>query len=252
MSDETVRLYRDQGFVHIPGVLSEEEVKEFRAAALELVEEEGPQIWGADEDEVQVHYVAQAWRKHEALRRLALHPTITALATRLADGPLRLYSTDVLMKKPHGALPTLVHDDETGLPLSGLSRTLSAWVALGDVPVERGCLTFVPGSHLRGPAERQEHMRDFGEFVNIADVWPEYPWRPRVTVPLRAGDVTFHHSRTVHMAGPNDSDEVRVGYGVVYADPEVSYRPGVQDQHMADLEPGQPLPADLFPLVGHP
>ncbi|MGW1056312.1 phytanoyl-CoA dioxygenase family protein [Streptomyces sp. NPDC002521] len=248
LTDGARQHYRKNGYVHFPGILSRDEVAEYRAAAEELVRKEGPELWGPEE-EVQVHYVANAWRKHDLLKKLALHPVITGLASALAEVPLRLYSSDILLKKPRRALPTLVHDDETGLPMSNASTTLSAWIALVDVPEERGCLSFMPGSHSRADSECQGHMTSFANFVNIKDIWPDYAWRPWTTVPVRAGDVTFHHCRTVHRAGVNDTDEARIGYGVVYMDAGATYLPGVQDEHLHHLRPGQALDGPDFPLI---
>lgn len=248
LSEDTVRRYREQGFIHLPRVFSETEVATYRAAAEKLLKEHGPQLWGTEE-ETQLHYVEAAWRKHEDLRELALHPRITGIAERLSGGPLRLYGTDVLVKEPHEHLPTVIHDDEAGLPLSDHSRTLTAWVALVDVPVERGCLTFVPGSHRRAESDRLPHVNSFAEFREMHDVWPEFTWQPRVSVPVRAGDVTFHHFRTVHTAGVNNTDERRLSFAAVYMDANARYRPGVQDHPVAHLQPGQLVEGEEFPLI---
>ncbi|RAY12694.1 phytanoyl-CoA dioxygenase family protein [Actinomadura craniellae] len=249
LTDETVRSYHDRGFVHLPQVLSPEEVATFRAAAEELLDKEGPEIWGASAEETQVHYVEAAWLKHPDLRRLALHPVITEIAERLSGGPLRLYGTDVLKKDPHVHLPTVIHDDEPGLPLAGLSRTLTAWTPLVDVPADRGSLIYVPGSHLRPETERQVHLAGFEHYRPMEEVWPDFPYAPRVTVPARAGDVIFHHFRTVHLAGVNTDSERRLAYGVVYMDADATYRPGVQDHPVAHLRPGEPVAGEKFPLI---
>ncbi|UPT20811.1 phytanoyl-CoA dioxygenase family protein [Thermobifida alba] len=251
VGDDFVRNYREQGFAHVPGVLTSEEVARYRAAADRLYAAESPVVWGTSEEEVQVHYVEHAWQKEPLLRELALHPRITAIALRLAGCALRLYSSDLLVKEPRTALPTLVHDDEPGLPLANLDNALTAWIALGDVPAERGCLSFVPGSHRRPESDRQTRMESFADYRPMPNVWPDFPWRPRVTVPLRAGDVTFHHFRTVHMAGDNHSDERRVGNGVIYIDDGATYRPGVQDEHLRGMAPGQRLDGEDFPRIGH-
>lgn len=251
LSEDTVRRYRDDGYVHVPQVLSPAEVVTYRAAAERMLERD-MEIWAGGEDggEVEVNYVTQAWRKDETLRELALHPSLTGIAGRLAGGPLRLYSSEVLVKEPRKAPPTLVHDDEAGLPMDGLSLTLTAWIALVDVPAERGCLSYVPGSHLRKVSERLVHMTSFEHFRSAEEVWPDYPWQPRVTVPLKAGDVAFHHCRTVHMAGANHTDERRVGHGVIFMDAGATYLPGVMDEYLSHMQPGQPLDdAKLFPLV---
>lgn len=250
LTGDTVRFYREQGYVRVPRVLSEDEVAAFLAASEELLRRETPTIWGESEADCQVHYIEEAWLKSETLRGLALHPRVTGMARRLAGGPLRLYSSDVLVKKPREALPTMIHDDEAGLPLSNMSRTLTAWIALVDVPVERGGLCYVPGSHLRGDANRQIHMESFADHRPMAEIWPEFPWQPRVSVPVRAGDVVFHHFRTVHMAGANTTDVPRMANGVIYVDEDAAYRPGVQDRYLTHLRPGQRLEGEKFPPIG--
>ncbi|MBF6330644.1 phytanoyl-CoA dioxygenase family protein [Nocardia transvalensis] len=39
---------------------------------------------------------------------------------------------------------------------------------------------------------------------------------PRVTIPLRAGGCTFHHVRTIPMAGANETDTPRVSSSACY------------------------------------
>lgn len=249
LSADAVERYREQGFLHVPGVLSAEEIGAALRAADELLDAEDPQIWGESEQSVQNLYVEAGWRKHPALRHLALHPMLTAIAEQLAGAPLRLYGTDVLRKDPEVHLPTVVHDDEPGLPLDGLSRTLTAWIPLVDVPVEGGCLSYVPGSHRRPPEHRQVHLASFADYRAMDDIWPEYPFRPRIAVPARVGDVLLHDFRTVHMAGSNQSDARRMAFTVVYIDADARYRPGVQDHPVAHLAPGEPVTGDDFPLI---
>ncbi|MER7746566.1 phytanoyl-CoA dioxygenase family protein [Streptomyces bacillaris] len=251
LPEESVRRYREDGFVHVPRLLSPEEVTLYRTAAENILARD-MEVWEGGEDgaAVEVNYTTQVWRKDETLRGLALHPALTGIAARLAGVPLRLYSSEVLVKEPKVAPPTLLHDDEAGLPMDGLEHTLTAWVALVDVPVERGCLSYIPGSHLRADAERLRHMTSFEQFREPDEIWPDFPWRPRVTVPLRAGDVAFHHCRTLHWAGGNETDTRRVGHGVIYMDAGTTYLPGVMDQYLTHLEPGRPLDDPrFFPLV---
>ncbi|WP_444947898.1 phytanoyl-CoA dioxygenase family protein [Micromonospora ureilytica] len=249
LTDDMIAEYHAQGFLKVPQVLTPDEVTRFREASEQLIAREGAQVWGSSENELQVHYVDHAWLKDDTLRELVLHPVLTNLAKRLARSPLRVYGSDVLTKPPHRTLPTIIHDDEAGLPLSGLSNTLTAWVALVDVPVERGCLTYLPGSHLRPDANRQLHMATFADYRPLEELWPDFPWEPRVTVPLRSGDVSFHNYRTIHLAGTNDTDIARMGHGVVYMDDGAAYRPAVEDGHLAHLSPGSVLEGDRWPRI---
>ncbi len=75
-------------------------------------------------------------------------------------------------------------------------------------------------------------------------------WEPRVTIPLRAGDCTFHHARCAHMATPNLTDEPRVAHVVIYMDATTTYR---KQRHVVTdplgLEEGQRLDGELFPAI---
>ncbi len=232
--------------MHIPNVLGEPEVREFLADSMALLGQEEKIHWGDDGDTI-LEFVEDAQLKSEAMRRLALHPRVTAIAERLAGAPLRLFKLELLHKGPKRSKPTEPHFDEFALPFQGAPIGLTAWVALVDVPVERGCMSFVPGSHLLPPTG------------NASDAWdaytrPEVAWLPRVTVPVRAGDCTFHHVRVVHAAGANTTDRPRVSTTAIYMDADATYRP-TGNTHLDDLpgagplKPGQPLNGDRFPLL---
>ncbi len=79
--------------------------------------------------------------------------------------------------------------------------------------------------------------------------WPQLGWSPRVTVPLRAGDATFHQSRVGHMAGGNTSEETREAFIITYTDAEATYQPLPGQSPLEDLEPGQLPPDDRYPRV---
>ncbi|SEF65410.1 Ectoine hydroxylase-related dioxygenase, phytanoyl-CoA dioxygenase (PhyH) family [Thermomonospora echinospora] len=246
LSPETVAGYRRDGFVHVPRVLHAAEIEEFLSDALDVLAAEEKTRWGEDGATV-LDFVENSQLKSEAMRRLALHPRITGVAERLAGAPLRLFKSE-LLRKSGGSRPTEAHFDEFALPFSGAEVGLTAWVALVDVPMERGCLTFVPGSHRLPPSER------------AADAWDAYGreevrWMPRVAVPVRAGDCTFHHTRVVHAAGGNATDRTRISVATVYMDAAAVFRP-TGNEHIDGLagggEPvaGQPLQGERFPLVG--
>jgi ectoine hydroxylase-related dioxygenase (phytanoyl-CoA dioxygenase family) len=107
-------------------------------------------------------------------------------------------------------------------------------------------MTFIPGSHSRLdlPAQDLTDPRDL--FVKS----PDLTWEPRMTVPLRAGDCTFHHALCAHMATPNITDEPRVAHVVIFMDAETTYHKmphPVTDP--LNLEEGAPLDGDLFPRL---
>lgn len=244
LSQETIEQYRQQGFIHIPGVISPAEAQHFRQAALEALERL------KERDLTRGHPVftqlVNVWREDQRLKQLTLHPNIAAIARRLAGVPLRLWHDHLLVKQPHNNTPTEFHQDQPFWPHQNSPYALSAWIALCDVPVERGCMTFIPGSH-RHTGLAAQNLHDAHDLLAKA---PDLTWEPRVTIPLRAGDCTFHHALCAHMATPNLTDEPRIAHIVIYIDATTTYtgKPHVVTDGQP-LKEGELLAGDLFPTL---
>lgn len=223
--DQLVRAFRRHGFAHVPGLLTAPEVARYRAAALARIARSSTFDSG-----IGLESSTDAWERDETLRQLALDPWLGEFAERLSGVPMRVTSCEVLVKPPHvrlGQGPTL-HDDLT-FQAPGIRFSFNVWVALADVPVERGALTFLPGSHRRtGPERVDGRNADDLEYdetgTYLFTYWPALRWAPRVTVPLRAGDATVHHSRTAHQGGVNTTDEPRISMLMTFVDAEADYQ----------------------------
>lgn len=244
-----VTQFQENGFTHIPNVLTSEEVARYREAALAEIERSGVVAgMGMKVGVTAVRITKDAFRDNEVLRSLARHPRIGTIAEQLSGISLRVWGGETLIKSTDDAAPTTWHDDLTLAPLEG-RLLLNAWIALVDVPLERGCMTFIPGSHRRPDPFRaplsaaQEYPETY-----LFDTYPDLTWDQRVTVPLRAGDATFHQWRTAHTAGGNISQSDRVAFITTYTDAEATYRPHPGHQ-WADLEPGQLPPDEVYPRV---
>lgn len=244
VTDEQIAAYRRDGFVRIPGVIGSNDVTRFAAAALAARDrqtQDGP-------PDATFTHIMQLWQQDKVLRELTLSPVLAAAATALAGVPLRLYHDHLMIKEPHNGAPTEFHQDQPYWPHLGSRHSLSAWVALVDVPAPRGCMTFIPGSHLMEGRHRQD-LRDADNLMRAA---PELVWAPRVSVPLRAGDCTFHHSLTAHSASPNLTDDPRIAHVIVYMDVDTRYDPRKRPvgepliEHAGVIE-GVPFPDDEYP-----
>lgn len=235
--------FREVGFTSVRNLLTADETIRFREAAEKAL---AAKHFTDEEFGSRIEVTTDAWEHHPVLRELALHPRIGALAEEFAGMPLRVWGGEVLRKDSERSAPTGWHDDLTFALLD--SRLLfNVWIALVDVPAERGCLTFVPGSHRRGGPQRvdfAEHKADPDNYLFTR--WPELRWCPRVTVPLRAGDATFHQARTAHYAGANTTTEARLSFLVTFTDADATYRP-LPGHDPLDLLPGQPLPDERYP-----
>jgi ectoine hydroxylase-related dioxygenase (phytanoyl-CoA dioxygenase family) len=241
LQPDLIEAYRRDGVVHIPGVLDEDEVTRCREAALRLSETQAMVTSYKSDPFTQL---VNMWRQDQDIAALTLNPRIAAMAEELAGTRMRLWHDQVLIKQPKRSSATEFHLDAPYWPHAGASNWLTAWIALVDVPVERGCMTFLPGSQdIEGFARV-----DLENATALFDSMPELTWRPRLTLPLRAGDLTFHHGICAHAATPNSTDEPRVAHAVIYMDEGTRFNGGVHPvTEGLGLTEGDPLDGELFP-----
>jgi phytanoyl-CoA hydroxylase len=241
LDDSLIQAYQTQGFTRVSGILSKEEAADYYTIALDIMDREKDPMGGRVFTQI-----VNVWQKDDQIRPLTLHPNVAAVAERLAGVPLRLWHDHLLIKQPHNQAPTEFHQDQPYWPHANSTNSLSAWIALCDVPVERGCMTFIPGSHQRTDLASQ-NLRDPEDLLNKA---PDLRWQPRVTLPLQAGDCTFHHSRCAHMAGSNLTDDPRVAHVIIYMDATTTY---LSQSHVVtdplNLTEGALLEEPFFPRL---
>ncbi|MFI7066788.1 phytanoyl-CoA dioxygenase family protein [Kribbella sp. NPDC050124] len=242
LSEETILAYRRDGVVRIQNIITAAEAARFREAAAAA----GGNATDNSRGSAIFNQYVNVWRQDDVLRELALHPRLAAAATALAGVPLRIWHDQLLIKPPHNGAATEFHQDAPFWPHAGSRHALSAWVALIDVPVERGCMTFIPGS--------QHHKDLLGQGLADRDglfrAAPDLRWEERLTIPLRAGDCTFHNSYLAHSATPNLTDDPRFAHVTIFIDAETTY---TGDSHVVSdglgLTVGEPLDHELFPTV---
>jgi ectoine hydroxylase-related dioxygenase (phytanoyl-CoA dioxygenase family) len=83
-------------------------------------------------------------------------------------------------------------------------------------------MTFLPGTQHRTGLRPQDLHHEEDLFA----LDPSLRWIPRITVPLQAGDCTFHSGYTGHMALPNRTDLARLAHVIIYMDEATAYSPG--------------------------
>ncbi|HEY9336664.1 MAG TPA: phytanoyl-CoA dioxygenase family protein [Kribbella sp.] len=240
--EEIISAYRRDGVVRIRNIIGRDEAARFATAAAEWTS-------GADdlfkESKIFNQYV-NVWRQNDVLRELTLDPRLAAAATALAGVPLRIWHDQLLIKPPHNGAATEFHQDAPYWPHAGSRASLSAWVALVDVPVERGCMTFIPGSQHHQDLRSQD-LSDHEDMFRAA---PDLRWEERLTIPLQAGDCTFHNAYLAHSATPNFTDDPRIAHVAIYIDAAATYTgAGHVVTDGVGLTVGEPLEHELFPAV---
>ena len=80
---------------------------------------------------------------------------------------LRLWHDQILIKQPGVSKATEFHQDQPYWPHAHSPYPISCWIALGDVPSERGCMTFIPRQHHRSEL-RMQNLADSRSLFEIA------------------------------------------------------------------------------------
>ena len=218
LTDDLVDVFRSEGVIRIPKVISESEAGKFRHAAMRILNKMQKEK-SADYIGKAFHQKVNIWRQDETMKELTFHPNLKAVANRLAGTKLRVWHDHILAKMPKFSTPTAFHQDQVKWIFNRNSIVLSAWIALQNTTVEMGCMSFISGSH------KLRHVRNIS--TSDQEGWrkeiPDLQWWPRISIPLQVGDCTFHHGMTFHTAGSNLSEQWRVAQVVIFVDVSATY-----------------------------
>lgn len=251
LTQEQIQQYREDGFIKLDGLLTGEDLREFRDTVAAAVESERSTQADPNRkvDPVYAQIFIQRvnlWRRHADVARFALAPRFANLAARLVGGPVRIWHDQALFKEPGNGNRTPWHQDSPYWPHTTRDRTVSMWFALKDANIENGCMSFLPGTQKLGAKEPVNLSNPRG----VMDVAPEASGIKAITRELEAGSATFHDGLCFHYAGPNRADATREAFVVIYMPAETRYDGAghcVTDGQ--GLIPGEVLDGELFPIL---
>jgi chlorinating enzyme len=204
--------YSEQGYAFPFDILSVQEAAQF-SAELEKLE--------TLIDARTAGYKQQLNYPHVIFRfanKIVRHPKILQHITQLLGPDVLIWSATLFIKEPHTQNYVSWHQDLKYWGLDNDDGQVSAWLALGPVNKENGCMQFIPASH-RGPM--YEHL-DTPEKDNVLSRGQEAQFNAKdkrkdiVHVELAPGQVSFHHGKLLHSSAPNNSDKRRVGLAINY------------------------------------
>jgi len=132
--------------------------------------------------------------------------------SRHVDEPLTLVFCAAFLKPGAIGTRTPFHQDQA-LWERWMPQAFSCWFALDNADVDNGCLTFCPGSHLRGVLEHAPPP-DTDHPEVVPEVLEQFE---REVVPLTAGSAVAWDRLTVHGSGVNTSRRPRRGVVIVFA-----------------------------------
>jgi ectoine hydroxylase-related dioxygenase (phytanoyl-CoA dioxygenase family) len=237
VSDEEARSYQKDGYLVLPGVVTEDEL-----VAIEKVFDRfsSGDVPGMGKDFCDMSG-SLARRPEEFSLINAMLPRVyersfqgniyerrtLAIARQLIGEDVGL-DYDQFLAKPPGKKAAVFawHQDMAYWPKrTPDTRTVTCSLALDDADLENGCLRVVPGSHqakLRKHRPLAQDLAVRGEadgttredaHAQVADLEPD---DEVVYLPVRRGDITLHNEMIVHGSGGNTSQRWRRTYVIAY------------------------------------
>lgn len=212
--------YRQNGFIVVPGVLSPEEMEQYKARAREFALGNLPP--GAEKMVVRDVRVAKGLYKpedpefgvwkllqpdwHDSLfERYPENKNLLDVSEALIGPDIKAFLTMMIYKPPGVEANHPFHQDAFYFSFGPHDQILGTWVALDPTDEENGTLAVVPGSH---KLDLMDHDTPRGDLVNFGVFGAhgyEGPHPDEVSLRLQPGDGAFFHSRLLHRTGPNRS-----------------------------------------------
>ena len=221
---EMVDQYQAQGYLKLSGMITGEPLEFYRELiGLAVGHRFKDDQRALAEKRVYEQSFLQAfnlWPHYPAIAEFVQCRRFAEVARRMlqVDG-VKLWFDQALYKEPGGRI-TDYHVDAAFWPVQPAAKTTTIWMALVDVPVERGCMAFAAGSHMLSPDAEFVDIFNAQEDIAIGDNIGHYPWE---WAPLAAGDCTFHSGLVYHRAGGNSSDKMREAMTIAYMTADATF-----------------------------
>ena len=222
---ERARFQRD-GYVHLEGVMSPDELAEISEVYDRFLRREiavaGKDFndmttgeHGSDPSGYAIVNVMLPRRYHPDWQGNLFERRAQSIARQLCGEGMSLDFDQLLAKSP--GRPEAVfnwHQDQAYWIDTDDRRTATCWLAVDDATIENGCMQFLPGSQ-REPVRPHRPLHDdrTTSHTLLTDLRPD---DVMVSVPIQRGDITVHGEGVLHGSGGNKSaDSYRRAYIVV-------------------------------------
>ena len=249
LPQESIEFFRREGFVKLKHVCSPASLLLLRSALENLF----ARALG-DTTAMRFPSLEMMWTIDPIARAFVLSRRLARIAAEvLGVDSVRLYNDNALSKLP-GCGRTPWHYDAHHYPIAS-ENVVTVWVPLQPTPRAMGPLAFarcieswrrvadLPFSKFDDSYDRgiAAALRDGGIAVEDG--------------PFELGEVSFHHTRSLHTAGPNRSSLPRMALATTYleAGARLVESPtlisGDFEKFMPDVKPGEPIASHLNPVV---
>lgn len=207
LTPEQLETFREQGFLNVGQVLTDEDLATIGREYDRLVTFEA-QTLGNEKDGVFPYRAMLNFRSKE-LRRFINHPEIVELAQQILGPDVRFWWDQGINKAPGSGSAIPWHQDN-GYQALGAPEYLTTWLALDDSDLQNGGLQVLPGSHKQG--HREHDLSTVHYFV------PDVDDAGAIELPARAGDHLIFSTLLLHQTvGNTTTDRQRRAWVMQFA-----------------------------------
>jgi ectoine hydroxylase-related dioxygenase (phytanoyl-CoA dioxygenase family) len=231
LTREQMALYREEGYLVLPHLLTPEEMAPTREAMAQKVAEIAAELYAEGliphqfEDEpfetrlarlfddlTDQHFLryGRGWRdRHAGYYHLMMTPKILDAVESLIGG--EIFANPVYNIRPKvprvaaGAVPW--HQDKSYWPGANANPVISVWIPLVESNLENGCLHIWPRTHQKPVLSWHAESYSGTRYTEIDD--RHLKGARAVPLPLAAGGAILFNDRCIHMSTPNNSTTVR-------------------------------------------
>ena len=227
LDPEELERFRRDGWVQLPGLVSEEELRALEVVYQRFLAREIP-VPGRDFCDMSSDYekpleqfsivnVMLPRRYFPEWQGNVYELRAASVARQLCGADMQLDYDQLIAKRPHKSDAVFHwHQDLGYWPVTPDTRTASFWLALDATTRENGCMRFVSGSHTEPKLRAHEPMLGDRSKSHTLVARVDEAREPIEAALLARGDATVHHERTVHGSAGNGTNGWRRGYVMAF------------------------------------
>ena len=190
-----------------------------------------------ESDPTRTRQICNGWKASREVASVVLSEELGRKIGALTGWPGVRIMIDNVIWKPPATKSLGFHQDNAYLSWFTPGEICTCWVALDDTRAEGGTIEFVRGSHewsLRPPEGEfhapEDYRAPMRKAAELAGVDPEIAY-----VEVNAGGGSFHHGKTWHGSGANQSDRPRRSLVLHAMRSDVEYVPARFDQGIGPI-----------------
>lgn len=226
VTEEQILFFRENGFLAIDNITTEEELAVMREAYDEIFtqragRDEGMEfdLAGTDEEDTTaaLPQILNPKKYAPALNNTLYEANARAISKQLLGEACDGGGSHAIFKPAGFGAATPWHQDEAYWSPTGRYLSLSVWMPLQEATVDNGCMQFIPGSHTFDVLPHH-HINNDPKIHGLEVDDGHVDFSNAVACPMSAGGATFHYSRMLHYTAANTSSMPRrafiLGFGI--------------------------------------